>query len=575
MIQVIPIMAEPGPLYLPVLARGLSDLAALRFNSVEIEAQVNIYLEQKEPQTLLELPLLPEPVWNGEELWLAGVLKAEEELSLALVLFDPRCEQALYHISFQVPESQFLSEWEKQMAGLLTLLKGEPLKESQRMYTESLEAFLAFRKGLESLSQAKDERTRNEGLESLLNAVAYDPEFIEAADILVLFLVQNGIAHNFEHSVEVLERLRQIVNSHPRIPLVLAEVYLQWGKTEKATQVLEELTDSFPDFSDGWIRRALLYHSEQRLDEALVALQNVLTVEPENLTAHDLMGAVYAGKGQPEQAEAVWEKALTLDPSRVNILTNLALLAEEKENSAQAESFYKQALQTGVEWWGTFHYYGTFCLRQKRFEEAVSLLEQAVKLNPTNTLSYQNLAFAQLQLERYKEAQESLLRLLQLASDNYTRRQTLQLLNQLNDEGIKIEIQIRKLERDWENGKRWPVAGGLLKLFYRARQHWFYWYLTGRIVTEVGLPGLAMACYHQGLRYDPGFPLFKKLGLYYWQKESLRKALPFLRQAYQLHQSDVEISKAYLQTLMKLGEVEELQANFQSLAATPLNQTTL
>ena len=572
MIQVIPIVAEPGPLYLPVLARGLSDLTALRFNSVGIEAQVNIYLEQKNFQSLLELPLNQNLSWDGEELWLAGFLKADEELSLTLVLFDPRLEQVFYCEDFKVSEGQFLAQWEAQIADLLMRLKGEPVHDQHRMYTESLEAFLAFRKGLESLSQAKDDRSRSEGLENLLEAVAYDPQFVEAADILILFLVQNGISRNFEQTVDILERLRQIASSHPRIPLVLAEVYLQWGKSDQAAQVLEELTDSFPDFSDGWIRRALLYHSEQRLEEALTALQKVLAVEPENLTACDLMGAVYAGMGENAKAQEVWEKALTLDPMRVNILTNLALLAEEEDDLARAETCYQQALQTGVEWWGTYHYFGTFCLRQKRFEEAVSLLEQSVKLNSTHSLSYQNLAFAQLQLERYEEAQESLLRLLQLASDNFTRRQTLQLLSQLNDQSIKIEVQLRKLERDWEKGKKWPAAAGLLKKFPQARRHWYCWYLLGRICGELGAQGPAMLCYRQGLRYEPGFLLFKKLGLYYWQKASFQKALPFLRQAYQLHRSDTEVTQAYQQTLVNLGEVDELQANFHGNASLhPMN----
>ncbi len=567
MIQVIPFFANDEPLYLPVLARGLSDLASLRLNSIGIESQVNVYMEHKNLQTYPEQPVA-DVAWGGEELWLVGTLKGAGKLELSLRLFNPELQQVIFQSSIKAPEAGFLVAWEQLFKKVMVFLAGaEDFESKHNMYTESLEAFLAFRRGLESLAQAKNDRAQTEGLENLLKAVAYDPDFVEAADILILFLVQNEVSKNYERSVDILERLRQIANYHPRIPLVLAEVYLQWGKPEKAAAILEELTEAFPEYSDGWIRRALLYHSQQQLDEALSALQNVLTVDPNNLTAHDLMGAVLAGKGEIEEAERVWKQALALDPSRVNILTNLALLAEEKEAFDQAEVFYKEGLSTGSDWWGVYHYYGTFCLRRKRFEEAVALLDEAVRLNSTHYLSIQNLAFAQLQLEQYQEAQDSLLQLLRLASDNQARRQTLQLLNELNDPIIKTEVNLRKLYQEWETGKRLAIAANVLKSYVKARKLWYYWYLAGKIIADSGCAQMGVLVSKRGLRYEPGFPLYQNLGLYYWRKKQYRKALPFLRQAYQLHQSEQEITDAYLQTLLHLGEVEELHTNIKGFSS--------
>ncbi len=570
MIQVIPFTAEHEPNYLPLLARGLSDLSALRLNAVEIQAQINTEIEFNQWN---QKPFQPDKVsrWNSEqELWFSGNLSGDRDLSLTLILYDPEEGQVVYRNHFQVCEDKFLTEWENCFRDLLHYLKDNNEPFVPRMYTRSLEAFLSFRKGLEILAQAKTSQSREDGLENLLKAVAYDPEFNEAIDILLLFLIQNDMVYNFDFSIDILERLRQISNKHPRIPLVLAEIYSQLKNYDKAIQLLKELTAAFPEFTEGWIRLALFYNSSNNTDQALQSLQTALSFEPGNATVLDLLGAIYAGISEREQAEEMWLKALELDPSRVNILVNLALLAEEKNNFQVAENYYQQAVQAGEEWWGAFFYYGSFCQRQKRHEEAVNLLEKAAAKNDSHFQTYQILATALLELGRYDEAQENLLHLLKLAPDNTVRRQSLQLLNQLSNPRIKTEIRIRKLDRLWEAGEHWLVFGNLLTIYLKGKNHWFYWYLWGKAVGRIKLKRIQVIFWLMGLRLQPGFPLLKGLGLYYWNKGNHQKSLPLLRRAFKLHQNDLDINQAYFQALAKLGKVDELRSHVKSLV-NPIN----
>ena len=563
MIQVIPFTAEREPHYLPLLARGLSDLSALRMNAVEIQAQINTEIEFVQwDQKPVQFGNFTN--WNNErELWFSGNLGGDHGLSLTLVLYDPVEQHVLYRNQFLVSEDMFLTEWEHCFRDLLHYLNCNIEPALPRMYTKSLEAFLSFRKGLEILAQAKTGQGREEGLESLLEAVAYDPEFSEAIDILLLFLIQNDLVYNFDFSIDILERLRQISNKHPRIPLVLAEIYSQLGNYAKAIELLKELTTAFPEFIEGWIRLALFYNNNNNIDQALQALQKALSFESDNATVLDLLGAIYAGTGNRKQAEETWLKALEIEPSRVNLLVNLALLAEEKNNLPIAENYYQQAVQSVDEWWGAFFYYGSFCQRQKRYEEAVHWLRKAATRNDSHSQTYQVLALALLELGRYDEAQESLLNLLKLAQDNTIRRNSLQLLNKLSDPRIKTETRIRKLERLWESGKHWLVFGNLLVLFWIGKSHWFYWYMWSKVAGRLGLKPIQVSFQLIGLRLQPGFPLLKVLGLYYWDKANYKKSLPLLRQAFKLHRNDLEINRAYFQTLAKLGKLEELRSHIK------------
>lgn len=566
MIQVIPFKAEHEPHYLPLLARGLSDLTALRLNAAEIQAQINMELEFVQwDQKPVQTENLTD--WNNErELWFSGNLCGNNGLSLTLVLYDPERKLVIYRNQFQVSENEFLTEWENSFQDLLRYLKSNVEPTLPRMYTKSLEAFLAFRKGLEILAQAKTGPGREEGLKNLLAAVAYDHEFDEAIDILLLFLIQNDLVGNFDFSIDILERLRQIVNNHPRIPLVLAEIYSQLGNYVKAIELLKELTTAFPEFIEGWIRLALFYNNNNNTDLALQTLQKALSIEPGNATVLDLLGAFYAGSGDRKQAEEMWLKALKLEPSRVNLLVNLALLAEEKNNLLIAENYYRQAVRSVEDWWGAYFYYGSFCQRQKRYEEAVHWLGKAAAKNDNHFQTHQNLAMALLELGRYDEAQESLLHLLKLATDNTIRRHILQLLNQMSNPRIKTEVQIRKLERLWESGKHWLVIGRLLTLFWRGKGRWFYWYLWSKVAGRFRLKFFQIIFQLIGLKLQPGFPLLKVLGLYYWDKGNYQKSLPLLRQAFKLHRNDVEINRAYFQTLAKLGKLEELRFHVRDVS---------
>jgi len=576
LIQVIPFLAKKEPIFLPLLARGLSDLSALRLNAVGIEAQVNTSLEIKEWEQMNHQSSNP-LAWAGQDLWFSAEVNNVIELSMRFLLYDPASDILVYQDQFEVPEEQFLITWEQHLSSLIGFLNKDVdlSSENLRMYTKSLEAFLAFRKGLETLSQARSDRFKEEGLESLLEAVAYDPEFVEAVDILLLFLMQNDFARNIEridHCINILERLRQIAIHHPRVPLVLTECYFRWGNKEKAEQTLKEMIESFPEFIEGRLRLALFYHTSNRLPEALHVLEEILVFEPNEPTALDLMGAIYAGEGKSKKAEEVWLKAIQAEPTRVNVFNNLAILAEENNDLENSETYYLKALKLSDDWWGTYYHYGTFCWRQERYEEAAIWLEHARQLNPTYFQIFQNLGLVFIELGKYIEAQDALMQLLQVAPDNLVRRQTLQLLDQLNKPEIEIEIGIRQLDKLWEEGKHWQVMKALFLKYRQARSHWYYWYLLGNIMKDFNRDALAVVFWQIGLRHNPGYLLFKRLGLYYWGKGNNRKALPILRKAYQLHQGDEETAKAYLQTLVNLGEAEELQNNVRKLSQIiPIN----
>ena len=565
MIQVIPFTANSEPPYLSLLSRGLSDLSVLRLNAVQIEAQVNPGLKLSDWQLPADQPALAS-FGKEQEFWLAGEVKFEQRLIMEWILYAPEQGKIVYYDRFEVGEEKFMGEWVRHFNELIARFsQAEPAALADLRVTHSLEAFLEFRKGLELLSQAKTSRMREQGLESLLNAVAYDATFTEAADILILFILQNNQPDDIEFHLKLLERLRQILDNHPRIPLVMADIYSQLGDMAKTEQLLQELVTKFPGFTEGWIRLALHQHGNQRPEEALSTLQTLLERDQQNLVALDLMGAIYAGLGERALARETWLKVLQLDGLRVNVLNNLGLLAEENDEPEQAESYYKQAIAVNEQWWGSYYNFGSFCRRQGRLNEAAMWLEKAGKLNGGQFQIFYFWGMTLFELERYVEAQEVLLHLLKIAPDNNTRQQSLEMLNRFNSPEIKLGLKLRQLEKSWQVRKSAGVIFSLLKLGRAGYENWFYWYLWGLVASSYKWGWLTQAFWSHGLKFEPGYDLLKSLALHYWEKHQFRKTLPIFRSAYRFHHNDPEMLHAYLQTMITLGEGD--QADIENILA--------
>jgi len=89
-----------------------------------------------------------------------------------------------------------------------------------------------------------------------------------------------------------------------------AEVLLQEASTAMgarefgvAETILNELTQSFPDFSEGWNRRATMYFAQDKLDRSLRDIEKVLELEPRHFGA-------LAGRGMIYQKQEKWGLAL-------------------------------------------------------------------------------------------------------------------------------------------------------------------------------------------------------------------------------------------------------------------------
>jgi tetratricopeptide (TPR) repeat protein len=141
------------------------------------------------------------------------------------------------------------------------------------------------------------------------------------------------------------------------------------GDLVSADRLLTRSVAKNPSDAEAWYYLGRTKYNEDRFEEAVHAFQKCLAVEPRHVKAQDNLGLSYAALGRAEEAIAAYEAAIDWQTTSGN------------QNP------------------GPFLNLGTLLLEQNRPREAVSHLQRAVELAPTESRGHEQLGKTYLQLD--------------------------------------------------------------------------------------------------------------------------------------------------------------------------------
>jgi Tfp pilus assembly protein PilF len=120
------------------------------------------------------------------------------------------------------------------------------------------------------------------------------------------------------------------------------------------------------------------------LDKADAEFVDAQLASADRPEAHVTLGAFYAERRQPAEAEAAYRTALRLDPRFVPAMVNLADLYRALQREPEGEQLLRQALLIEPENAAVNHALGLLLARARRFAEALPLLRRASDLDASN-----------------------------------------------------------------------------------------------------------------------------------------------------------------------------------------------
>jgi tetratricopeptide (TPR) repeat protein len=176
--------------------------------------------------------------------------------------------------------------------------------------------------------------------------------------------------------------------------------------------VMSKLHDKAPGSIWTLQAQAELHESQKEYDEAIFSFNHILELDPHRPGIHYRLGRIYLARSmngqKPEDRDAAQREfaaELAIDPGNGNAGYELADIQAQLSNLDEARKQYEQVLGRFPDFEEALVGIGGVYLDSQKPEQALSVLEHAVKLRPDDDVAWYRLARAERALGN-KEAQQ-------------------------------------------------------------------------------------------------------------------------------------------------------------------------
>jgi len=145
---------------------------------------------------------------------------------------------------------------------------------------------------------------------------------------------------------------------------------------------------------DGKLQAAVSHHQAGRLGEAKRLYGEVLSQDPKNAAALNLLGVISCQEGAPRRAAELITKAVALQPDYAEAHNNLGTALRASGNFEGAVAAYRKALQVKPSYFEAHNNLGNAFRDLGRLEDAVAACQKALALAPGFAEAHNNLGNA-------------------------------------------------------------------------------------------------------------------------------------------------------------------------------------
>jgi len=135
----------------------------------------------------------------------------------------------------------------------------------------------------------------------------------------------------WEKAREWLERLREAYPTHPRLPIMEAEIRMGLDDYENALPMLQEILDEEPYESEAWNLLAETYVALEMYPEALEAADFSLAINPQDSDALLMKANAYMSNEQTGAAIEHYTKYLEAQPDDLSVQISLCICYTSEE----------------------------------------------------------------------------------------------------------------------------------------------------------------------------------------------------------------------------------------------------
>ncbi|MHC4269735.1 MAG: tetratricopeptide repeat protein, partial [Planctomycetota bacterium] len=144
----------------------------------------------------------------------------------------------------------------------------------------------------------------------------------------------------------------------------------------------------------GMLQEALKHHQKGNFDTATILYNKVLEIQPDNISAISLLGALNLQRGNHDVACMLLEKSLTLKPDNAIAHNNLGSALQASGRFQEAINSYKKAIELKQDYDEAYYNLGNTLQACNLLEEAIVIYKHALAIKPNDADIHNNLAEA-------------------------------------------------------------------------------------------------------------------------------------------------------------------------------------
>jgi len=211
------------------------------------------------------------------------------------------------------------------LSALIVILQGCGNTEDSKDHLE---------KGVEYLKKGEYKKAELE----LKTSSQSDKNIAETYYYLALLDEKN---RNIKVMKENLLKAIELDPNHLEARVKLGNLLLLMGEDEAASKQIEFLSQNFGQNLDVKSLKSTLFFKQEKIDEALAIINDVLTTSPNNSGALSLKSAIFAKQGKSKDAIALVDQAIISDPKNLSLhLLRLQFHAKDKDTAAVLNDYH-------------------------------------------------------------------------------------------------------------------------------------------------------------------------------------------------------------------------------------------
>lgn len=378
-----------------------------------------------------------------------SISSGQQKIKISVNLIDSTTGYQVWASEVEGNLKQLLTVYEaisrKLINGLNLLVLGTSShsQKSNPLPTTNFAAYDAYLQAKALYRQDNDYQSIKKTKLLLEQALSLDPKFNHARSALCytyleLYLYSNDTEH-YQEGLNICEISAQIKSNDIESTLALSKLYRVTGRYSQAKGLLDKALLTHKDNPEILVTLANIYADLKEYGQAKKYYLKAIIAEPAYWKNYYQYGLFLFEKGEYEQAISQFKKSITLNSTVAEAYNGLGSVYYLSYNFEQANIEWSKALaiRTSAT---VLTNIATSLFYLHQFEDATLVYQQALDINPTDSITWANLGDAYKYANQPINAQKSYKQALLLAQKQ----------EQINPKNVEVQAQIGRIYSELE-----------------------------------------------------------------------------------------------------------------------------